>query len=97
MSEALAQMLRDGGAIALPVALLAGVIAGLNPCCLPIYPTAVGACAALRRGTLRANLRMAAILIGSVVYDPVTTAWTMTSTTASIRASACVRKAATWT
>ncbi len=52
--------------IALPAALLAGVIAGLNPCCLPIYPTAVGACAALRRDTVRANLAMAATFIVGV-------------------------------
>ena len=66
MSEMFAQMLRDGGLVALPVALLAGVVAGLNPCCLPIYPTAVGACAALRRDTVRGNLGMAAIFVVGV-------------------------------
>ena len=66
MSEALAQMLRDGGFVALPVALFAGLLAGLNPCCLPIYPTAVGACAALRRDTVRANLGMAATFVVGV-------------------------------
>jgi len=66
MSEMLARMLRDGGLIALPVALFAGLLAGLNPCCLPIYPTAVGACAALRRDTVRANLGMAATFVAGV-------------------------------
>ncbi|NOY27762.1 MAG: hypothetical protein GXP62_18010 [Oligoflexia bacterium] len=66
MSEHLAALLRDGGVVALPVALLAGVIAGFNPCCLPIFPTAVGTCAALRRDTLRANLGMAATFVVGV-------------------------------
>jgi cytochrome c-type biogenesis protein len=52
-----------------PLALFAGVIAGLNPCCLPIYPAAAGCCAALRRETVRGNLGIAALFIlgGSVV------------------------------
>ena len=66
MSESLSEMLRDGGVAALPVALLAGLIAGINPCCLPIYPTAVGACAALRRETLRANLGVATTFVVGV-------------------------------
>ncbi|MFV1959786.1 MAG: cytochrome c biogenesis CcdA family protein [Planctomycetota bacterium] len=68
MSDQLARMLGDGGILALPVALLAGLIAGLNPCCIPIYPAAVGACAALRRGTIRANLRMAATFVLGVSF-----------------------------
>ena len=68
MSGYLAQSLGEGGVIALPVAVLAGVIAGLNPCCLPIYPTAAGTCAALRRDTVRANLGMAAIFVVGVSF-----------------------------
>ncbi|MEW6144152.1 MAG: cytochrome c biogenesis protein CcdA [Thermodesulfobacteriota bacterium] len=54
---------------AVPLALFAGVIAGLNPCCLPIYPAAAGCCAALRRETVRGNLWIATLFIlgGSVV------------------------------
>ncbi|RME73709.1 MAG: hypothetical protein D6776_06525 [Planctomycetota bacterium] len=59
----LAQLVEGGGLIALPVALLAGVVAGLNPCCLPIYPAAAGCCAALRRDTLRGNLGIAAAFV----------------------------------
>ena len=66
MTEMLTPMLHDGGLIALPVALFAGLLAGLNPCCLPIYPTAVGACTAFRRDTVRANLGMAAIFVVGV-------------------------------
>lgn len=52
-----------------PLALFAGVIAGLNPCCIPIYPAAAGCCAALRRETIRGNLGIATLFIlgGSVV------------------------------
>lgn len=66
MSDYLVRMLGDGGIVALPVALLAGVLAGLNPCCLPIYPTAVGTCVALRRDTVRANMGMATTFVVGV-------------------------------
>lgn len=42
---------------ALPLALFGGLIAGLNPCCLAIYPAAVGACCSARDATLRRSLR----------------------------------------
>ncbi|MFV2071871.1 MAG: cytochrome c biogenesis CcdA family protein [Thermoanaerobaculales bacterium] len=72
MSYFLAQLLGDGGFISLPVALIAGVIAGVNPCCLPIYPTAVGTCAALRRDTVRANLGIAATFVVGVSFASTT-------------------------
>lgn len=70
MSEYLNGLLSDGSFLfALPVALLAGVVAGLNPCCLPMYPAAAGCCTALRKETVRGNLWTAAgfILGGSLV------------------------------
>lgn len=70
MSEYLNGLLSDGSFLfALPVALLAGVIAGLNPCCLPLYPAAAGCCTALRKETVRGNLGTAVgfILGGSLV------------------------------
>lgn len=57
MSEYLNGLLSDGSFLfAVPVALLAGVVAGLNPCCLPMYPAAAGCCTALRKETVRGNL-----------------------------------------
>ncbi len=55
--------------IALPLAFIGGIIAGLNPCCLPIYPAAAGCCAALKKETIRGNLGIATLFIlgGSVV------------------------------
>jgi len=37
-------VLSHGSLWALPLALLAGAIAGLNPCCVALYPSAVAVC-----------------------------------------------------
>ncbi len=42
--ETLSQTLSVGNLAALPLALAGGVIAGVNPCCLALYPAAAGAC-----------------------------------------------------
>ena len=48
----LAALLREalgaGAALAAPIALAGGVMTGLNPCCLPLYPAAAAACCANR-------------------------------------------------
>ena len=43
----LSQALSGGNLVALPLALAGGVLAGLNPCCLALYPAAAGACCSL--------------------------------------------------
>jgi cytochrome c biogenesis protein CcdA len=48
LAELLRSALSGGSVLALPVAVLGGVITGLNPCCLPLYPAAAGACCAVR-------------------------------------------------
>jgi cytochrome c biogenesis protein CcdA len=40
----LGQALSGGNLVALPLALAGGVLAGMNPCCLALYPAAAGAC-----------------------------------------------------
>lgn len=45
---------------------VAGVAAGLNPCCLPLYPGALGACGALRRGSLAGDLGVAGAFVFGV-------------------------------
>lgn len=69
MSEYIHSLVAGGSWVAFPVALLAGLVAGVNPCCLPIYPAAAGCCSALRRETLRSNIAVAAgfVLGGSLV------------------------------
>jgi len=40
----LSEALSGGNLFALPLALAGGVLAGMNPCCLALYPAAAGAC-----------------------------------------------------
>lgn len=44
----------------------AGIAAGLNPCCLPLYPGALGACGALRRGSISGDLGVAGAFVFGV-------------------------------
>ncbi len=64
MDELFRRALADGGLIALPVALVGGVVATLNPCCLPLYPAATATCCAAREAsgsrTVTISLSMAA-------------------------------------
>lgn len=48
MIDALRDALASGGVVALPAALFGGVVAGLNPCCMPMYPAAAATCCAAR-------------------------------------------------
>lgn len=40
----LSHSLSTGNMIALPLAFAGGIVAGMNPCCLALYPAAAGAC-----------------------------------------------------
>lgn len=42
--NAISQSLSAGNMIALPLAFAGGIVAGMNPCCLALYPAAAGAC-----------------------------------------------------
>ena len=42
--NAVSQSLSTGSMIALPLAFAGGIVAGMNPCCLALYPAAAGAC-----------------------------------------------------
>lgn len=53
ISYAALDILNHGSVLALPLALMAGVIAGLNPCCIAMYPAA----AAMYCGTNSPNVR----------------------------------------
>lgn len=52
----LARALSAGGVLALPVALLGGFIAALNPCCLALYPAAAATCCGVRESAARRSL-----------------------------------------
>lgn len=46
--ESLRAAASSGGLVAVPLAFAGGVIAGLNPCCIPLYPAAAATCCAGR-------------------------------------------------
>ena len=46
MSTEWISALTTGGVAALPLALLGGILVGLNPCCLALYPAVAGTCCA---------------------------------------------------
>lgn len=72
MDEFLASLMNNGSVLALPVALAVGLVSGLNPCCLPLYPAAAGCCAALRRDSIRGNLGVAtAFVLGGAVVTTI--------------------------
>lgn len=52
MSSVLEGTLASGGIVALPAALIGGMLAGLNPCCVPMYPAAAAACCAVQDCTM---------------------------------------------
>jgi cytochrome c biogenesis protein CcdA len=49
LSELLRDALAGGSLLALPLALAGGVLTGLNPCCLALYPAAAATCCATRQ------------------------------------------------
>ncbi len=57
MIDALRDALASGGMVAVPAALVGGVVAGLNPCCMPMYPAAVATCCAAREDCTPAAAR----------------------------------------
>lgn len=60
-----AKALSAGGILALPIALLGGLIAGLNPCCLALYPAAAATCCGVRESAARRSFpNSAAFVVG---------------------------------
>ena len=63
--EPFAKALSAGGILALPIALLGGLIAALNPCCLALYPAAAATCCGVRESAVRRSLpNSAAFVVG---------------------------------
>lgn len=48
IGELVRSAMSDAGVLAFPLALVGGMLTGLNPCCVAIYPAAVAACCANR-------------------------------------------------
>ncbi len=67
-SEGFSQALAAGNMAALPLALVGGLVAGMNPCCLALYPAAAGACCCVEEQTIRRPLGNAvAFVLGVAV------------------------------
>lgn len=52
IAQSLSESLVSGSIVAAPVAFVGGVLTGLNPCCLPLYPAAAATCCATRGGSV---------------------------------------------
>ncbi len=55
-----------GGLVAVPLAFAGGVLSGLNPCCIPLYPAAAATCCAGPRDRPGAALRNSAAFVAGV-------------------------------
>lgn len=65
---AFSQALSAGNMAALPLALMGGLVAGMNPCCLALYPAAAGACCSGKEQTIKRPLGNAvAFVLGVAV------------------------------
>lgn len=68
LQEILDASLSGQNLMALPLALLGGLIAGLNPCCLALYPAAAGTCCSFDKETGKRPLSNAtAFVLGIAV------------------------------
>ncbi len=66
IAEALRLALADQSGLALPLALAGGVVSGLNPCCLPLYPAAVATCCATRAPSIQRTAASATAFVFGV-------------------------------
>lgn len=81
-------MLRDalasGAVFAAPLALVGGVVTGLNPCCLPIYPAAAAACCANREACGDEAVRKLSFSIAAALALGIATATTLLGVVAAV-------------
>lgn len=55
-----------GGLVAVPLAFAGGVLSGLNPCCIPLYPAAAATCCAGPREVPGGALKTSAAFVAGV-------------------------------
>jgi cytochrome c biogenesis protein CcdA len=66
--DGFSKALMAGDMVVLPLALAAGLIAGVNPCCLALYPAAAGACCSAQgQVKIRTAWNAAAFVLGIAV------------------------------
>lgn len=64
--DALRSAAAAGGLVAVPLAFAGGVVASLNPCCVPLYPAAAATCGAGRGESTAAGIRVSGAFVGGV-------------------------------
>ncbi len=64
--ESLRAAASSGGLVAVPLALAGGVVAGLNPCCIPLYPAAAAMCCAGRCDEAASGVRNSGAFVAGV-------------------------------
>lgn len=84
----LAAMLREalgtGAVLAAPIALAGGVVTGLNPCCLPMYPAAAAACCANREACGDQEVRKLSVAAAAALALGLATATTLLGVLAAV-------------
>lgn len=66
--QTLSAALSASNVLALPLAFMGGMIAGVNPCCLALYPAAAGACCCIQEQNIKRHLGNAvAFVLGVAV------------------------------
>lgn len=96
----LAAMLRDalatGAVFAAPIALVGGVVTGLNPCCLPIYPAAAAACCANREACGDQAVRKLSLTAVAALALGLATATTLLGVLAAVGGRTMTALSGTW-
>lgn len=64
--ESLRAAASAGGLVAVPLAFAGGVVAGLNPCCIPLYPAAAATCCAGRCDEQGGAIKSSAAFVAGV-------------------------------
>lgn len=65
MTFLLSDMFARGSVVALPLVLIGGLLAGMNPCCLALYPAAASCCAPGSANTQHPTRRVLAFVLGA--------------------------------
>lgn len=96
----LAAMLREalgnGAVFAAPIALAGGVVTGLNPCCLPIYPAAAAACCANREACGEQQVRKLSLAAAAALALGLATATTLLGVVAAVGGRTMGTLSGTW-
>lgn len=92
----LREALATGAVFAAPIALAGGVVTGLNPCCLPIYPAAAAACCASREACGDQAVRKLSLTAAAALALGLATATTLLGVLAALGGRTMTTLSGTW-